>query len=268
MSEKVVMILVDGMRPDGMLQCGHPFVKELMEKSSYSLTARTVFPSVTLPCHMSLFHSVDPDRHGITTNTYTPQVRPVDGIYEQLHLAKKSTAMFYTWQELRDLARPDRVWVSVMLNQHKYPDTDIAITDAFLPYLEKERPDFTFLYLGETDEVGGHSCGWMSEQYEKSIYKAFDCIERVFRALPQDYTLIVLADHGGHGRGHGSDMPEDMTIPVLICGKQFPAGKDLGEISIKDIAPTIVTLLDAQPAPEWEGKSLVERGECYGATCC
>ena len=65
----------------------------------------------------------------------------------------------------------------------------------------------------------------------------------------------------------GSDMPEDMTIPVLLCGKHFPAGKDLGVISIKDIAPTIVTLLDAPPAPEWEGKSLVERGECYGATC-
>ena len=58
-----------------------------------------------------------------------------------------------------------------------------------------------------------------------------------------------------------------MTIPVLLCGKHFPAGKDLGVISIKDIAPTIVTLLDAPPAPEWEGKSLVERGECYGATC-
>ena len=69
MSEKVVLILVDGMRPDGMLKCGHPFVEELMKKSSYSLTAKTVFPSVTLPCHMSLFHSVDPDRHGVTTNT-------------------------------------------------------------------------------------------------------------------------------------------------------------------------------------------------------
>ena len=47
MSEKVVLILVDGMRPDGMLACGHPFVRELMEKSSYSLTARTVASSAS-----------------------------------------------------------------------------------------------------------------------------------------------------------------------------------------------------------------------------
>ena len=65
MSEKVILILVDGMRPDGMMQCGNPFAQKLVENSTYSLNARTVMPSVTLPCHMSLFHSVDPERHGI-----------------------------------------------------------------------------------------------------------------------------------------------------------------------------------------------------------
>lgn len=267
MSEKVVLILVDGMRPDGMMNCGHPFVKELLAKSSYSLAARTVMPSVTLPCHMSLFHSVDPDRHGITTNTYTPQVRPIDGLYEQLHRAGKSTAMYYTWQELRDLARPNHVGLGTLINLHKYKDADNKITSAFLRDLPEYLPDFTFLYLGDTDETG-HKHGWLSEEYEKAIYNAFDCIERVWRALPSDYTMIVQADHGGHGRGHGSDMVEDMTIPVILCGKRFAPGKELDEVNIKDIAPTIVALLDAKPAEEWEGKSLLPDGECYGATCC
>lgn len=55
---KVLLILSDGMRPDGLE--GHPAVARLMREGSYSLRARTVMPSVTLPCHMSLFHSVDP----------------------------------------------------------------------------------------------------------------------------------------------------------------------------------------------------------------
>ena len=79
---KIVLMLVDGMRPDGMMECGHPFPAKLLEKSSYSLNAQTVKPSVTLPCHMSLFHSVDPDRHGIVTNTYVPQVRPIAGMFD------------------------------------------------------------------------------------------------------------------------------------------------------------------------------------------
>ncbi|MDO4829744.1 MAG: alkaline phosphatase family protein, partial [Clostridia bacterium] len=83
MANKVVLILVDGMRPDAVLTCGNEKMKARINECAYTLHARTVMPSVTLPCHMSLFHSVDPDRHGILTNTYVPQVRPVEGLYER-----------------------------------------------------------------------------------------------------------------------------------------------------------------------------------------
>ncbi len=42
MSEKVILILVDGMRPDGMMQCGNPFAQKLIENSTYTLNATTV----------------------------------------------------------------------------------------------------------------------------------------------------------------------------------------------------------------------------------
>ena len=48
MENKVVLILVDGMRPDGVLKCGHPFAKTLQSISSWSMSAQTVMPSVTL----------------------------------------------------------------------------------------------------------------------------------------------------------------------------------------------------------------------------
>ena len=256
MSEKVVLILVDGMRPDGMLQCGHPFVKELMEKSSYSLNARTVFPSVTLPCHMSLFHSVDPDRHGITTNTYTPQVRPIDGLYEQLHRAKRSTAMYYTWQELRDVARPNHVGVGALINLHKYTEADRRITDAFLRDLPEYLPDFTFLYLGETDEVG-HKYGWMSEEYMQSLENSWENIARIIETLPKDYAVIITADHGGHEYTHGTDLPEDMTIPLIFAGAEREMVGKLEDVNIIDIAPTIAALSGTAPNPDWKGKSLL-----------
>ena len=84
MKDKVILISIDGMRPDGMLKCGNPFVEKLKRISSYTFNARTVNPSVTLPCHMSLFHSVTPERHGIITNTFVPQVRPINGIFEKV----------------------------------------------------------------------------------------------------------------------------------------------------------------------------------------
>ena len=54
-----------------VLECGNPFVKELMETSSYTLNGHSVLPTVTLPCHTSMFYGVPPKRHGILTNTYT-----------------------------------------------------------------------------------------------------------------------------------------------------------------------------------------------------
>ena len=257
MAEKVILALVDGMRPDGMTGCGHPFVKTLLDASAHDLHGQTVFPSVTLPCHMSLFHSVDPDRHGILTNDYTPMVRPIVDLTARLDAYGRKCAFFYTWEELRDLTRMDHLHTSLCLNQHKQPDTDILITDAAIRYIRAEEPDFLFLYLGETDEVGGHDKGWMSETYLGCVRKAMGCLEKLYQSLPEGYTLIVLADHGGHDRIHGTRMPEDMTIPLCFCGPRFTPGKELTGVSIKDVAPTIAALLEVPPVKEWEGRSIL-----------
>jgi len=253
MAEKVVLVLVDGMRPDGMVGCGNPFAEKIIGESTYSLGARTVMPSVTLPCHMSLFHSVDPERHGVTTNVYVPQVRPIKGMFDQFAMYGKKCAFIYSWEQLRDLSRPDTLHYSMCLNQHLEKDTDTQITDVAIDYVNREKPDFLFLYLGETDEVGGHDCGWMSEQYMRSVSKALSCTERLKNSIPEEYHLILIADHGGHDRTHGTDMPEDMTIPMLFCGRRFKKGEALSSLSIKDVAPTVAALLDVPTASEWEG---------------
>ena len=100
---RVLLILVDGMSPDALKEI--PQAQRLLKKASYTMQAKTVVPSVTLPAHMSLFHSVDPSRHGITTNLYKPQVRPVNGLCEVLNQNGKWCAMFHGWDEFRDLAR-------------------------------------------------------------------------------------------------------------------------------------------------------------------
>ena len=256
MREKVILLLVDGMRPDAMTQCGHPFAQRLLSLSAHSLKARTVFPSVTLPCHMSLFHSVDPARHGVTTNTFVPQVRPIDGLVERLAAAGRKCAFFYTWGELRDLCRPGLLHTSCFLNQHHYDRTDDKITDAALAYIAAEKPDFVFLYLGETDEVG-HDHGWMEKEYLACAKNALGCAERVWQACGGEYTLILTADHGGHERFHGTLEDADMLIPLCLCGPRFSPGRELDAPSIKDIPATIARLLEAEPAREWEGKPLL-----------
>ncbi len=52
MKNKVILVSIDGMRPDGLQQCGNPYVEQLQQEAAYTFTAQTVFPSITLPCHM------------------------------------------------------------------------------------------------------------------------------------------------------------------------------------------------------------------------
>lgn len=253
---RVLLILVDGMRPDSLTNI--PQVQDIIKKASYTMEATTVMPSVTLPCHMSLFHSVDPSRHGTTTNIYAPQVRPINGLCEVIRHNNKKNAFFYNWEELRDLTRPQSLIYSYFCNGRDF-GYDIAnkkIVDEAITFLPENYTDFAFLYMGDTDEVG-HRYGWMSDEYMSAVRKSWENIERLINALPEDYTVIITADHGGHERAHGTDMPEDMTIPLFLLGKDFKAGEKLESANIKDIAPTVAKLLGIEADKEWEGRSLI-----------
>ena len=254
---KVILVSIDGMRPDGVLQCGHPFVQKMMEIGSYALDAQTVFPSVTLPCHMSMFHSVPPQRHGITTNTYTPPVRPINGLFEQVQSAGKSTAMFYGWEPLKDISRPGSLVHASYIHSYADEHTDGILARRAMDCIEKYRPDFVFLYMVETDEKGGHDSGWMTPTYLQYIHDAIENVKTVWEAYGDEYTILVTADHGGHDRGHGSDLPEDMTIPQFYLGNEFEAGKALSGVSLLDLAPTAAKLLQVDIPREWEGNSLI-----------
>ena len=253
MSNKVILISVDGMRPDGFLSCKNPYIETMMANSYHTLNGKTVIPSVTLPCHMALFHSVPPQRHGITTNIYLPMARPINGLFEQLNNAKKVCAMYYGWEPLRDVARPGSLKFAEYINAYTEESSDTALTDSALSRIRKSKPDFVFLYMVETDEKGGHDNGWMTDAYLERISIAVNNISRVIEEFSDEYTVIVTADHGGHDRSHGTELPEDTTIPMFYFGKQFEAGKRFEGGSILDIAPTIAKIMDVAPADEWEG---------------
>ena len=47
-----------------------------------------------------------------------------------------------------------------------------------------------------------------------------------------------------------------MTIPMFFYGDEFIQGKQLDDVSILDIAPTIADIMEINIPREWEGKSL------------
>ena len=253
---KTLLILVDGMRPDALADC--KAAQQVMANAVYTLNAQTVMPSVTLPCHMSLFFSMSPERHGTKGNTYVPPARQLLGLFDILAIKKRNVASFYSWGQLRDLCYPASLAYSLLINGVSvgYDKANDRLTDAAIGYIKETDPDLTFLYLGYPDEAG-HAHGWMGEEYMQSLENSWENIARIMNAIPKEYAVIITADHGGHDHTHGTELPEDMTIPLIFAGAERDLIGDLKGVSIMDIAPTVAALAGMPSHPDWEGKSLL-----------
>ena len=261
MKKKVILICIDGMRPDGLKACGNPYVKELEKMCAYTYSATTVFPSETMQAHMSMVFSVTPQEHGTLTYQYVKPTCKAKGLFDVINRSplKGNSAMFYGWGRLRDLAGYDSLAHSSFIKCGSVPEsTDLLLTDEaeriIEGRIEKGNPfDFVFLYLPDTDEYGHHN-GWMTEIYLDKISLAIDCVKRMIERFGEEYDIILMTVHGGHDKTHGLDIPEDMTIPLFFYGEEFKEGEVLDGLSILDIAPTVTKLLDVSLDENWKGK--------------
>ena len=255
-----VLVMLDGLRPDALSVTGCPNIQRVRLRGSSTLKASSVMPSVTLPCHFSIFHSVPPSRHGITTNNWQPMARPLPGLIEQAHSAGLKTAFFHNWEPLRNLNSPGSLSFSYF-RDNVYTDLehgDYVIASEAARYIQSDLPDLIFVYFGTIDTVG-HYDGWMSDAYLKQVVSVDNALGVLLNSLPEDHTILLQSDHGGHDRTHGTDSPEDMTIPWLVAGPGIRTGYDIqGPVSLLDTAPTLAAVLGIEPHREWEGSCVME----------
>jgi predicted AlkP superfamily pyrophosphatase or phosphodiesterase len=253
-----VLIMTDGMRPDALSLVNPPRIGALQARSAYTLRATSVMPSVTLPCHATIFYSVPPQRHGIMTNVWQPMARPLPGLVEHAHAAGRRCHFYHNWEPLRDLNRPETLDFAYFRNNSHTPHGDDAIAAVAAATIGGDRPDFAFVYLGTID-IAGHAFGWMSDGYLRQIEIVDAAIGTILDSLTPEDTVLLQSDHGGHDRTHGADSPEDMTIPWMIAGPGIRQGHALQtSVSLLDTAPTLARTLDLPVHPQWEGRCIDE----------
>ncbi len=255
---KIILVVFDGCRPDGLAQAHTPNVDALWQSGAYSWTAQSVVPSITLPTHLSMFRSISPDKHGVMDNMFRPPSADFPSVMDVAHKAGLQTAMFYSWEELRDLSAPGSVDLIYCHLAYGVDDTDHTIAEQAAIHIVMEQPDLSLVYFGESD-LAGHESGWMSAAYIAAIEDMDRALGRVTAALQragiaEDFTWLFLADHGGHDRVHGSDAPEDLTIPWILSGPGAKRAHAIqSPVRIVDTAATIAHLLDLPRPPVWEG---------------
>jgi len=209
----VVIISIDGLRPDALLQANAPHIFDLAKRGAYTWSAQTIFPPVTLPAHASMLTGYTPEGHGITWNDNLPGRGTIAAptIFSSAHDAGLRTVMVVGKEKLKQLNAPGSVDSYVYATSGDRDVADKAIVEIQNDF------DLMFIHLPNIDFFG-HSTGWMSETYLLEISNTDTAVGRILEALPENTTVILTADHGGHGAIHGSNIPEDMTIPWIVAG--------------------------------------------------
>jgi len=263
-AKHVILFLIDGLRPDALQQAHTPEIDRLVNQGAYSWQGQTITPSITLPCHTSLFTSVPPSCHGIIDNIWTPTSPPALSLIDVMHQSGLSMAAFYSWEPLRDLFSLGAMDLAYYRKLEDTIDHQVSeIAQAAVAYLNKKMPAFTYIYLEAPDKIG-HIHGWMSEPYLQAVNNADKAVGFVMESLHgsgflNDTVCIVQADHGGHDRDHSPGLTEDITIPWTISGPGIRSGYSItSPISIMDTAPTIAHLLGLPVPVEWRGRVVAE----------
>ena len=68
---KVLLIGIDGVRPDVLAEVPTPHLDALADAGWYTDRARTTTPSVSGPSWSSMLTGVWPEKHGVTNNNFT-----------------------------------------------------------------------------------------------------------------------------------------------------------------------------------------------------
>ena len=265
LTQNVVLVSIDGLRPDAIERFAAPTLQRLIREGSYSLTARTTLPSKTLPSHASMLSGEPPDQHGVLWNNVTSAEKDIVDFPTIFSLARAHgyrTAAFFSKAKFTPLQRPGT------LDYSQAPggwwgrwSSERTVSD-IVAHLGTAKPNVLFVHLTDPDRAG-HSSGWMSEAYGRAVQASDEALRVLMSAADTaygkgNYSVIVTADHGGHDYSHGTDDARDVTIPWIAWGRGVNAGLLSAPVETMDTAATVLWMLGVQPPQGWDGSPIVD----------
>lgn len=266
--KKVLIIGIDGLRPDAMMKADTPNLDALMEKGCCSLEARTSRFTVSGPGWSSMLTGVWAPKHNVPDNDF---LEPAYERYPHFFARVKEkrpdlvTATFDSWEPLSMyLVPPDATDHAHFIKYEE--DGDVKLTAIAAQLLAEAPLDVVFFYYADVD-IAGHDHGFhpSSPEYIDEIEEVDSQLGRLLEALKrrttyekEDWLILVSTDHGGTLDGaHGRDEPKHRRVPYIASGSAAGRGIIHPTPNVVDIVATTMAHLGIELEKEWglDGKS-------------
>jgi hypothetical protein len=251
---RVVILSVDGLRPDAIFAAPAPHMLAHACRGGYIWQARTVLPSLTLPSHASMLSGVTPEVHGIFHDDDLPGrgVITVPTLSSVAHQAGRRVVVVVGKSKMAQLAPVGTRDVYRFIDGTDAEIVDVALSEVTAGF------DLLFVHLPGVDYVG-HLRGWMTAPYLAQVRATDEAVGRLLAALPPTTTVILTADHGGAGYGHGSASIADMSIPWIVTGPGIAKGRALlPPVQTVDTAATAAFVLGLQLPANVTGRPVTQ----------
>ena len=240
---KVLLIGIDGVRPDVLAEVSTPVMDSLAAGGWYTAEARTTMPSVSGPSWSSMLTGVWPAKHGVVDNSFEGRrYAEYPGFLTLVERERPDLSTFAAldWMPLASLDGGGPVLsgeidtlVAVDGYELGWAEADSVVASRAAQHLASAAVDAAFVYLGNPDETS-HRHASIGAEYRDAIAlsdRHVGWLVDALRARPayaeEDWLVLISTDHGRReDGGHGGDSPEEMTIFILASGsavRSWPA---------------------------------------------
>ena len=253
--DHVVVITVDGLRPDALAAAPAPTLQAIMA-ASVAGAARAVEMPETLPSHLSMASGVPPSVHGVTFNNDRNVEFGRDTVFSRVHAAGGRTGLYYGKSKLRMMAPRG----SADVLHGNTPGNDApgrigAVASRFVQDFDRQAFKLAWVQLREPDWEG-HNFGWMSDKYLAALRAADLEVGRILAAIAASEhaagtAVILTSDHGGEGDSHGADRTElSFRVPFACRVPGLEPGTLRDTVPLTALAPTVLALLGLPALPD------------------
>lgn len=279
-TRKAIFVIVDGISADVIEKLDPPNLKSIAKaggfakamvggrKGEYSQT-----PTISAVGYNSVLTGTWVNKHNVWDNDIVAPNYNYLNIFRLLKMQspEKKIGIFSSWQDNRtklvgegmveagnihfdykvDGLELDSINYPQDTNRNFMHRIDEKITDEAAQCIRTNGPDFSWVYLEYTDDMG-HMFG-DSPQFEKAIGYADEQVGRIWKAIQyrqqnfnEDWLIIITTDHGRNaetGRDHGGQSDRERAGWIVTNAKDLNEHFKKQQSSIVDIMPTIARFM-------------------------
>ena len=241
----VVVVGVDG-AGGYFKQADTPCFDRIFQNGAVTYRALASKPTISAECWGSMLLGVGPEIHKLTNDIVSNQPYPTDSPFPSLFrrireaMPNAPLGSYCDWNPITAGIVEQGLGVS----HATAPDTEL--TPIICDYIRQEKPTFLFIHFDSVDGAG-HGNGYGTPQYLQRIHAVDALVGDVYQAvcdagIADDTLFTVIADHGGHGTGHGGWTDEEKYVTFAAVGKTV-CHTELREMNIRDLAAIVLYAL-------------------------